>query len=237
VIHYDGSLDVVDCGDADLLFDYLQSGYFQNIVFDGPTGEGFTGVQFLHGSVCDPDLELRRNASLVASDFYTEQTTSSILATGEPDLPPGRVTLAVAKMAGYTDELIKIHGYRGQITHARGNLLREPNNEQRKRGVKAPDLPATIAGQNNEHTHLLLLGNAYRYLLPKVELDGGEVTEVGSMLWMKDNEPGIAPIPNRPEQPDWDIVNAALDHLHELSLAAIEAHRHAPSSESSSTDR
>ncbi len=207
--HVNGDTLIRDCGDSRILIDNWYAGYNSPFTITGGSGgSGFSGVNSAVASCCDIDLTVSDNASIVFGDFYSEQTQGHLLATGKPGQKPGRITISAAKLEGHAADKIKIDGYAGQITLSRANFTNTPH---------------PFIGKADKNCLLLLLADAFNPLPPTFELDGVKCIGLGNLVWNYKDSTQQVPLPDAPlDKATFDAVNAALDHLRDLSQANLQ---------------
>ncbi len=207
--HINGDTLIRDCGDSRILIDNWYAGYNSPFTISGGSGgSGFTGVNSAVASCCDIDLTVSDNASIVVGDFYSEQTQGHLLATGKTGQKHGRITISAAKLEGHAKDKIKIDGYAGQITLSRANFTNTPH---------------PFIGKADKNCLLLLLADAFNPLSPTFELDGVKCIGLGNLVWNYKDRTQQVPLPDAPlDKVTVDAVNAALDHLRELSQINLE---------------
>ena len=207
--HVNGDTLVQNCGDARILIDNWYADYNAPItIVGGSGGRGFTGINSGVASCCDVDLTVRDNASIVFGDFYSEQTQAHLLATGQPGQKPGRITISAAKLEGHSPEKLKIDGYAGQISYLRANFCNTPH---------------AFVGKSDGRCLLLLMGDAFNPLAPNFDANGISTISLGNLVWnFKDKSQQLS-LPDAPlDKAAFDAVNAAMDHLRELSRANLQ---------------
>ncbi len=225
--HLDGELNIEQCGDATILLDYWFTGYDAPMTVSGPTGPGFIGINSAAGSHNDPDLKVLDSASIVIGDFYTEQTLRSLIASGKPGQPPGRITISYAKQACREPDIVRLDGYSGQVTVSRANMMHRLglNAEGEKVSVKEKtvsisDAQAVLPISGGKDAVLLMLGNTYLLDAPKFEIKDCAVFQLGNNIWRKGEAERSYPLV--PDTADkavaFKAANVALDHFRELSL-------------------
>lgn len=228
--HLDGEITIDRCGDAVILLDYWFTAVQGGMTVRGPTGKGFLGIQSAAGSNNDPDLTVADSASVVFGDFYTEQTLRSLVATGKPGQPPGRVTISYAKLAARRPEIITVDGYSGQVTVSRANMMYRPGVDAEGRPVGIGEKAAIVGdGQaglpivGGKDCVLLLLGDSFRTASPAIDLKDATLVQIGGNVWRQDGERSeVALVPDTPLSPATiKAVNTALDHFRLLSLVSL----------------
>ena len=119
--HVEGNIHLVDAARATVL---LGNSYEGSVVVEGKSKrrDGFLGILTRLGTICPYALYVKDNHSLVASDFYIEQSDNAFSLEGSPDDPPGRITVQGPKLHmgklkdGKENVAFDIHGYHGQIS-------------------------------------------------------------------------------------------------------------------------
>lgn len=105
----EGNLQLINSGAATVL---VPLSYEGTVWVKGAARGGFFGIQTRLATHARYSIYLEDNQSMVASDFYIEQAQAeTITLKGSSELPPGRVTLTLAKM----DRMIRFDGYRGEL--------------------------------------------------------------------------------------------------------------------------
>ena len=118
--HVQGNLRFINSARATVLANVSYEG---SVVVEGKdkVRGGLLGFQTRLATIVTHGLYLRDNHSIVMSDFYTEQAENGYLLEGAPDDPPGRATIAGAKLDyAASDDPAKaipldIRNYHGQI--------------------------------------------------------------------------------------------------------------------------
>ena len=207
--HVNGDTLVQNSGDARVLIDNWYSDY--NAPFSiagGSGGSGLAGINSGVASCCDVDLTVRDNASIVFGDLYSEQTQAHLLASGQPEQKPGRITLSATKQEGHSPEKLKIDGYAGQITYTRANFCNTPH---------------AFVGNSDGRCLLLLMGDAFNPLAPTFDFNGVNAIGMGNLVWnFKDKSQQLSLPDASLDKTAFDAANAAMDHLRELSQANLQ---------------
>ena len=111
-----GTLHFLDSSAATIV---VPISYYGALIVEGkgPQRDGLLGIltRFSNG---DYNVVVRDNQSLVMSDYYSEQSGNIFLLEGQPEGPPGRVTVQAAKL--HLDEkratnVIEVRNYAGQM--------------------------------------------------------------------------------------------------------------------------
>jgi hypothetical protein len=131
VRHVEGNIHLVDAARATVL---LGNSYEGSVVVEGKSKQrdGFMGIITRLGTSCPYALYVKDNHSLVASDFYIEQADNAFSLEGNPDDPPGRITLQNPKLHmsklkdGNENVAFDIRGYHGQINFGPAQFYIEP---------------------------------------------------------------------------------------------------------------
>ncbi len=118
--HLQGNLRLVDSAAATVL---VNTSYEGSVVVEGKSKQrdGFFGIQTRLGTIVSHALYVKDNHSLVASDFYAEQSDHGFSLQGAADDPPGRVTLQTPKFhftplkEGGENVPLTLDNYSGQI--------------------------------------------------------------------------------------------------------------------------
>ena len=114
--HFDGSMHFTNCSEATIVAGFTADGVLQ---VDGGLSEktGFLGILMRtnFGNPCD--ILVRDNQDLVGTNFYTEQTTSFLQASGDGAYPgqPGHITLQGSKIQTSNTTTVHINDYEGRI--------------------------------------------------------------------------------------------------------------------------
>ncbi len=118
--HLQGNLHLVDSAAATIL---ANTSYEGSVIVEGKSKQrgGFFGIQTRLGTIVSHALYIKDNHSLVASDFYAEQSDHGFSLQGAADDPPGRVTLQTPKFHftplkdGGENVPLTIDNYSGQV--------------------------------------------------------------------------------------------------------------------------
>ncbi len=115
--HAQGNLRFQDCAGATLLANVAHEG---SLTVEGRrrSDQGLLGVIVRLSTVVTHAAYLRDNASLIASDFYNEQSDGMFHLSGSPDLPPGRITWTGGRShmgKAATEPSMVVDGYRGEL--------------------------------------------------------------------------------------------------------------------------
>ena len=115
----EGNLHFADCARATV---FAPVSYEGSLVIEGrdPVRDGFMGFQTRLATIVAGGLYVRDNQSLVASDFYMEQSDSGYHLSGEAVLPAGRVTIQAPKLnlsekLATPPAVIAVDHYRGEL--------------------------------------------------------------------------------------------------------------------------
>lgn len=111
-----GTLRFLDSSAATIV---VPLSYYGALIVEGKGRQrnGLLGVlsRFSHG---DYNVVVRDNQSLVMSDYYSEQSGNIFLLEGQPEDPPGRVTVQAAKLhleEKRATNVIEVRNYAGQM--------------------------------------------------------------------------------------------------------------------------
>ena len=160
-LHVQGNLWIADSARATFLF---RTSYEGTVTIEGASTErdGFIGFQTRLATIAKPTLRVRDNQSVVASDFYAEQSDQHIVLEGKPGQPEGAVTIQGPKMHMFSQEpVFDIHDYAGRVYYGQSQFYIEP---KEPRFVSSGTQPA----------RLILAGHFWYDTTPKLEL-GPEV--------------------------------------------------------------
>lgn len=206
--HIDSDTTINNCGNANILLSSWYAGYNGPLTITGGTGDGFTGINSIASSLCNPDLKVTDSSSIVVGDYYTEQTHQALQADGKPGQKPGRITISYAKLGCKNPEKIKINGYSGQISINRANMMY---------------FPTTFVGNGGKNCKLLLLGNSFNPIPPKFKLKDIALFQVGCNVWNYKDKSQNCILPNsKLNKKSIKAINSALDHFSELSYANLD---------------
>ncbi len=167
----EGNIHLVDSAQATIL---LNNTYEGSLVVEGKDKRrgGFLGVLTHLSTSSDYALYVRDNHSLVASDFFIEQTEHGFLLEGKGDDPPGRITIQCAKMhlrpAAGGNPACDIREYAGAVFLGSPQFYVEPKRVLlRHQGGRPLDLflfagsfyQSELAVQKGESARVRLVGN------------------------------------------------------------------------------
>ncbi len=125
-LHTQGNLRFDDSASARFLF---ANSYEGTVSVQGRRREreGILGFMMRLATLSDPTVHVRDNQSLVMSDFYVEQADRHLLLEGEPELPPGAVTVQGAKIHLNVDQpILEARGYHGRVYLGQNQLYINP---------------------------------------------------------------------------------------------------------------
>lgn len=117
LLHWDGSAHFTNCSRATILQDFGADGVLQ---VDGSQSEktGFLGILMKANSGNPCDIVVRDNQDLVATDTYTESTTSFLSVSGDGAYPgqPGHVTVQGTECNTNSPQAVTVNDYEGRVT-------------------------------------------------------------------------------------------------------------------------
>ncbi|MFA6292968.1 MAG: glycosyl hydrolase family 28-related protein [Victivallales bacterium] len=216
--HFDGSIRLTDCSAAEIYGDMHIDG---KLLVEGtkPIENGFLGFW---GRLCsgnDFDHEIRDNHSVIMTDFYVEQTSATLLATGG-DVKrdkPGRITFHQAKScwqdlkdpkrAAKSDGIF-IKNYYGQISGFGCLYMYQ--------------IPSIITQEGDRPLDLVFGGNCFSTEAPVFKIGkSATVTFLENQLFLKNEKY----LPNQIPDPKFKAVVNAFDHFREFGARDLEKNK------------
>ena len=205
LLDFSGSTHFTDCSRATILQDFGEGGV---LLADGSRYEksGFLGVLMKANGGTPCDNVIRDNQDFVATNMYTESTTSFLSASGDGAYPgqPGHVSVQATECNTFIPQAVSIDDYEGRVTLTGAHFT-----HQYQAGH-------SFAQTGSRPVDLLLLGNMFFVDEPTLNVDPGAGLTVLQNIVVNDKDnsathtvPNQVLAPNTASTPDSMQTNTA----------------------------